>query len=410
MVPKQEKKIRREENPEQESKQESEQEQPQLLVVDDDHDILRIVQFFLSKQKFKVHTANNGEEALAVLEVNPDIELILSDVMMPKLNGLELLKKVRSNEKYSEIPMILISAEGETSQKVIGLNMGADDFITKPFNFDELMARVRNHLRLRRLQRDLLHANELLQHRNQLLVDDLETAKDMQMALMPDSFPENTEYSMGAQYIPVDKVGGDFFDVVEMEEGKKVGVLIVDVCGHGVGAAFITAITKITFRNACYAQTDPAAVLEQMNRELFLNLKGGYITAFYAVYDVASKMLAYASGGHPPLLVHRRSRDEIIKLEPQATFLGIFNPVEFSADEFQLLTGDRIFFYTDGLFESHNGADDQFGMDRVTKLVRENPESEIQPLLDLLLRNLREFVGECEVDDDITLVGMDILS
>ncbi|MCZ6627869.1 MAG: fused response regulator/phosphatase [SAR324 cluster bacterium] len=406
MVPGQENKIRREENPE----QESEQEQPHLLVVDDDNDILRIVQFFLSKQKFKVHTANNGEEALAVLEVHPDIDLILSDVMMPKLNGLELLKKVRSNKRYSEIPMILISAEGETSQKVTGLNMGADDFITKPFNFDELMARVRNHLRLRRLQKDLLHANEQLQYRNQMLIDDLETAKDMQMALMPDSFPENTEYSIGAQYIPVDKVGGDFFDVVVLEEGKKVGVLIVDVCGHGVGAAFITAITKITFRNACYAQTDPAAVLGRMNRELFLNLKGGYITAFYAVYDVTSKMLTYASGGHPPLLVHRRSHGDIIKLEPQATFLGIFNPVEFSADEFQLLPGDRIFFYTDGLFESHNGAEDQFGMERVAKLIRENPESEIQPLLDLLLRNLREFVGECEVDDDITLVGMDILS
>ena len=393
------------------SEEEFDDYQPKLLVVDDDPDILRIVQFFLSKQKFFVHAAVDGVEALGVLEENPDIELILSDVMMPNLSGLELLQKVRENEKFSDIPVILISAEGETSQKVVGLNMGADDFITKPFNFDELMARVRNHLRLRRLQRDLMHANDLLKKQYQMLLDDLETAKSVQIALMPDYFPENPQYRLGAQYLPVDRVGGDFFDVVILDGGAKLGVLIVDVCGHGVAAALITAMTKITFRNACYSYTDPAAVLQQMNRALNANLKDGFITAFYAVYDISSKTLAYASGGHPPLLVLRRSNSEIIKLEPQATFLGAFNRVEFVTDNFQIESGDRVIFYTDGLFESHNGSEEQFGMERVMDLIRQNPGTEIQPMLDLLLRRLREFLGDdVDLDDDITLVGLDILS
>jgi serine phosphatase RsbU (regulator of sigma subunit) len=382
---------------------------PELLVVDDDPDILRIVQFFLSKQKYNVHVAADGQEALEVLAQHPQIELILSDVMMPRISGLDLLKEIRKHPDFSEIPVILISAEGETSQKVVGLNLGADDFITKPFNFDELMARVRNHLRLRRLQRDLLHANDLLKQQYEMLVADLETAKGVQLALMPDEFPQNPDYRLGSQYLPVDRLGGDLFDIVTLDNGNKLGVLIVDVCGHGVAAAFITAMTKITFRNACFDSVDPAAVLSQMNRELNLNLKQGYVTVFYGVYDIPSKTLAYASGGHPPLLVHRRCDNELIKLEAQATFLGIFESVRFASDTLEIKQGDRIIFYTDGLFESSNEQEDQFGMERVTQLIESNAKLEIQPLLDELLRQLRQYVGSAALEDDVTMVGLEIL-
>ncbi|HUJ75350.1 MAG TPA: response regulator, partial [bacterium] len=136
-------------------------EEAHVLVVDDDPDILRVVRFYLAKHHYHIETAENGREALEVLARNPDIELVLSDVMMPEMSGLELLRNIRSNALLADIPVILISAEGETSRKVAGLNLGADDFITKPFNFDELTARVRNHLRLRRLQREVLVANNL---------------------------------------------------------------------------------------------------------------------------------------------------------------------------------------------------------------------------------------------------------
>lgn len=383
---------------------------PELLVVDDDPDILRIVQFFLTKQNFHVHSASNGEEALQTLQDNPQIELVLSDVMMPKIDGLELLRRLRSMEQFADIPVILISAEGETSQKVMGLNLGADDFITKPFNFDELMARVKNHLRLRRLQKDLVAANDLLKQQYEILVADMDAAKSVQMALMPDGFPENSRYRLGSQYLPVERVGGDFFDVVPLADGSKLGILIVDVCGHGVAAAFITAMTKITFRNACYSSMDPAVVLNQMNAELNSNLKEGFITAFYAVFDVPSKTFTYASGGHPPLLVHRRSSNEIIKLDAQTTFLGIFEQVQFTSNEIVIEAGDRVIFYTDGLVESHNSDMEQFGMERVMRLVTDNPDADIQPMLDLLLQGLMKFVDGGDPDDDITLVGLEVLS
>ncbi len=383
---------------------------PSLLVVDDDPDILRIVKFFLAKQNYEVYAATNGEEALTLLDQHQEIELILSDVMMPKINGLDLLKLIRQDPRFAEIPLILISAEGETSQKVAGLNLGADDFITKPFNFDELMARVRNHLRLRRLQKELVLANDLLKRQNELLLEDLETAKGVQMALMPDHFPKSKEYCLASRYLPVERLGGDLFDVVSLEGGNKIGIIILDVVGHGVAAALITAMTKITFRNACFNSMDPGEVLNQMNHELYLNLKSGYVTAFYAVYDISSKTLTYASGGHPPLLVHRPSEDKIIELQPQATFLGFFEKVDFHSDAASLQTGDRIIFYTDGLFESQNEQGDPYGMDRVFDMIKKNNGMEIHPFLNALLDDLHNFMASQSLDDDITIVGWDILA
>lgn len=384
--------------------------QQALLVVDDDPDILRIVKFFLAKQNYQVFAAQDGLEALSILEQHPEIELILSDVMMPKMNGLDLLKHIRNDPQYTDLPIILISAEGETSQKVAGLNLGADDFITKPFNFDELMARVRNHLRLRRLQKDLVVANDLLKKQNDVLIEDLETAKGVQMALMPDHFPESKEYRIAARYEPVDRLGGDLFDVVVLEGGKQLGVIVLDVVGHGVAAALVTAMTKIAFRNACFGGSNPGEVLEQMNHELHQNLKSGYVTAFYGIYDLASKIFSYASGGHPPLLVHRKSEDKIIELHAQATFLGFFDKVEFQVDSCKMNKDDRIIFYTDGLFESQNDEGDQYGIPRVSNMIKENGDLDIQPLVVGMLQDLHQFMGSNNLDDDITIVGMDILT
>ena len=384
-------------------------QEPTVLIVDDDPDILRIVQFYLKKQKYLTYTATNGEEALAALYEHPSIDLVLSDVMMPRMNGLELLQAIRADGRFADISVVLISAEGQTAKKVAGLEMGADDYITKPFNFDELMARVRNHIRLRRLQREVLQKNQLLKQQNDQFLSDLEAARSVQMALMPHAFPENDVFRLGARYIPLDRVGGDFFDVVVLDEGRKIGLFIADVCGHGVAASFITAMTKISFRNVCFTSQHPGKILEQMNQELYSYMQNGFVTVFYGVLDVPSLSFQYSSGGHPPLLVYRESATQIIELQPQATFLGFFESVVFPTDRFQFEKGDRLLLYTDGLYEGQNGDKMQFGMERVCQLVREHTKLSIQELINLLIFNLFDFIGDASLDDDITLLGMDIL-
>jgi phosphoserine phosphatase RsbU/P len=383
--------------------------QASLLVVDDDPDILRVVRFYLSKHRYHIETADNGQQALALLKRNPTIELILSDVMMPEMNGLELLKSIRADPELSDIPVILISAEGETSKKVAGLNLGADDFITKPFNFDELTARVRNHLRLRKLQREVLVANELLRQQNIRFQEDMEAARTVQMAMLPAEFPISTSFRLGYRYLPMERVGGDFFDVVLLGQGSQLGVLVADVCGHGIAAALITAMTKITFRSSCYNTVNPAVVLEAMNRALIPNIKNGYVTAYYGVIDVKNHEFTYASGGHPPLLVHRRAQDQIMMLQPQSTFLGTFEGVRFQSDVLPLQVGDRILFYTDGLYESRTESNQYYGHDRFVQVVQRNGALGIQPLLDKVVEDWMAFMGGVTPGDDITLVGLDVL-
>ena len=388
---------------------------PILLVVDDDPDILRVVRFYLTKQDYHVHTASSGNEALELLAKEEEIELVLSDVMMPEMNGLDLLKHIRSDPKHKGTPVILISAEGETSKKVTGLNLGADDFITKPFNFDELMARVKNHIRLRRLQKEVLYANKmvmqtnrLLQENNDKLVEDLEAARGVQMALMPDRFPDHPAFKVGSRYLPAERLGGDLFDVVMLDEGRKLGILVVDVCGHGVTAAFITAMTKISFQNASRASLDPGEVMAILNKELAANLNNGYVTAFYAVYDLKTRVLSYSSGGHPPLLVYRPGSKAPIELPAQSTFLGFFDPMEYTTSTFNLQKGDRVFFYTDGLYESQNTEREQYGMDRFRAIIQDKMGEEIQQVLNLIFEDVVAFTNNMLFDDDITLVGLHI--
>lgn len=169
-------------------------------------------------------------------------------------------------------------------------------------------------------------------------------------------------------------------------------------------------MTKISFRGACAGNADPGTVLAAMNRQLVPNIKQGYVTAFYAVLDAAAGMLRYASGGHPPILVHHRGEDRIEELEAQATFLGSFDGIRFTSDSIALRPGDRVVLYTDGLYETlveHGGK--PYGMARVLELLRELKDRPIQGVLDGIVDDLVGALGSRAPADDITLVGVDFI-
>ena len=145
-----------------------------------------------------------------------------------------------------------------------------------------------------------------------------------------------------------------------------------------------------------------------MNEELFGNIKSGFVTVFYGVLDLEQETFHYASGGHPPLLLHRYKDDSIEELKAQSTFLGSFNGLEFTSDVTHVSKGDRILFYTDGIFESQNMEGEQFGLERVNALLRSHKNEPMQTLLDTLINTLVDFIDGMEFDDDITVVGIDI--
>ena len=133
------------------------------------------------------------------------------------------------------------------------------------------------------------------------------------------------------------------------------------------------------------------------------------MTVFYGVLDVPSMSMQYASGGHPPLLISRQGEDHVIELQPQATFLGAFDQAEFVSTPFEFQNRDRLLFYTDGIYEGQNEAGNQFGSTRIAELMMENSDQSVQELIELLVINLFEFIGNATLDDDITLLGLEIL-
>lgn len=139
-------------------------EKKHILIVDDDHEIVRAIAILLEKEGYSALCAYDGLEAVDVA-MNNDVQLILIDVMMPKLNGLSAVMKIREKRN---IPIIVLSAKSEDTDKILGLGMGADDYVTKPFNPMELVARVRSQLRRYLSLGDInahTHANEILDGR-----------------------------------------------------------------------------------------------------------------------------------------------------------------------------------------------------------------------------------------------------
>lgn len=387
---------------------------PQVLVVDDDPVTLGLIAFYLNRHGCSTHTASSGRKALALLEQHPETELLLCDLFMPQMDGMELLRTLRAQQQEVELPVIFLSAAEDPGHKVRGLDLGAVDFITKPFVYEELLARVRNQIRLHRLQKKLLHAEEnlraanaVLQDRNTVLANDLDAARLMQRSLIPAVLPRTKQIRMAARYCPADRLSGDFYDIVSTTDRTQLGILIADVCGHGVSAALVTGITKASFQNAWAQSHDPARVLNLMNTALCRTLQSGFVTVFLVHIDLQQGLLRYAGGGHPPMFLQRKTPPQVQRIESTGTFLGSFEGVSFPRRRIHLHPGDRLFLVTDGLHEAHHGAE-CYGLQRICEYLAARPRLSLPRTLDGLLRSVRSFVKGACFDDDITLLAIEL--
>ena len=304
---------------------------PRVLVAEDDADVCKVLSFCLERNACKVHTTRNGAQALHALKTQPLFDLLITDVTMPKMGGVGLLKTLRADPHLTHLPVIFLSAEKSVVEKTHWLEMGVDDYITKPFNFDELIARANSQIRLGRLQKQLLAANQHLQQANQqltrknaLLAEDMEVARRIQHAALPVKLPQNNTVWVEARYQPAKRLGGDFYDVSAVDNGNKLVFLVADVCGHGVGAAMFTSVTKLAFQSACAVRSNPGWVLENMNQTLRRSMEENYVTVLYGCLDQKTKVLQYAGGGHPPLLLQRKGKAWVHTLCSTNTFLGRF--------------------------------------------------------------------------------------
>ena len=374
---------------------------PKILVVDDEPDLedllLRRMRREVRDGRYEFVFARDGNEALERLREDRGIELVLSDINMPGMDGLTLLDQIPRVDP--NVRAIVVSAYDDMRNIRTAMNRGAFDFVTKPIDFRDLKLTI---------DKTLSHLNdvrEALETRDRLvaLESELDVAGRIQQSIMPTMYWNIPGCQVFGSLSPAREVGGDFFDVVRLE-GGRVGLAIGDVSGKGVPAAMFMMSSRSLVQGL--ASRAPAEVLTVVNRLLEEDNEAGmFVTLFYAVLDPATGGLRYANGGHrPPLVVHPDGSSTFLP-GTGGLALGAAPRFAYAADEATLTPGDLAVLYTDGVTEARNAADEKFGYARLQAVFAEGRPDDAREVSEAILDAVRAFsAGAPQIDDIACLV------
>ena len=377
-----------------------------ILVVDDTAANLQVLAGMLKDRGYKVRPVPSGKLALLAAKAHaPD--LILLDINMPEMNGYEVCEHLKADDTLKGIPVIFISALTEQLDKVKAFATGGVDYITKPFQMEELHARVETHLKLRRLQVDLEEYSRHLELARERLKLDLELAREVQRGFLPQQMPEVRDYEFFAHYEPSYEVGGDYYDFIPLP-GRRVAVLLGDVAGKGVVAALFMAKLSANAKFCMLTETNPATAITKLNS--LMNQSGSadrFVTLVAAVLDPESHLVTLVNAGHPsPLIYHRSTRtlEEAISNDVAGLPLGVLDGFEYASCQVVLEPGDSILTFTDGVTE----AMDVRGLQLETKGVvaaLQGTDYTARTLGEQVVRVVKQFASGRSQSDDIAIVG-----
>jgi phosphoserine phosphatase RsbU/P len=388
-----------------------------VFIVDDNKVNRKLLALILRKEGYALLEAEDGEEALEIaFREIPD--LILLDIMMPKKDGYEVCTTLKGDRRTAHIPIIFLSAKSETEDKIKGLDLGAADYVTKPFVREEVIARVRAQLKISRLNRELLAANAELINKQEKLDEDLKAAAGIQRSLLPKRIPHMCPLNVAWQFMPCERIGGDIFNVVRLDE-KHWGIYVLDVSGHGVPSALV-AVSVSQMLHAehdrmlkqkiddppYYEIVSPSRVLENLDREYPIDRFDKYFTMSYVVIDTASNRITYSNAAHPPpVLMHKDGGLEF--LTEGGTIIGLGGMLPFEEGRTEMRQGDRLFLYTDGILEYQNGDGELFGQNRLYGQISTLKHRSIEDHTNAIINGIMDFGDHVPPQDDVTLLGIE---
>ena len=368
-----------------------------ILLVDDNPTNLQVLFQTLEGIGCKLLIAKDGEMALSIAgKALPD--LILLDIMMPGIDGYEVCRRLKNSQATSDIPVIFLSALGDTEDKVKGFQLGAVDYITKPFQPDEVIARVNTHLTIHRLNREVENQKDQLEH-------ELKVVSEVQRKLLPKQLPSIDEFNLGVHYVTSRYAGGDYYDIIQLPDNCW-GFLIADAEGHSAPAAVLMAMTCALFRAYPGSAADPAEVLRYLNEHLCKVADPSFMTALYAFYDARARTMRIVRAGHPLPMVFRDAEKKAIELNCPGVYpLGI-EPydIEIPVTETRLEPGDRFLVYTDGLTERFNPEGMSYGEARLLEQLATDRTNDPQGVIEVIMADVERFAGERPADDDQALL------
>lgn len=309
-----------------------------ILIIDDEPVNVRILENYFEKEGFSTIMALSGDEGISLAK-SKQPALILLDIMMPGKSGFETCREIVCDPDISDIPVIFLSAMDDVGSKVKGLSMGSVDYITKPFEKEEVLARTRLHIKLRQARRALIE-----NQRAKLM--ELREAQQAILTL-PDDIPDA---NFSVSYTPLHETGGDFYDVVKIGKGI-FGYFIADVSGHDIRASFLTSALKALIIQNSGPHFTHFETMYMINSVMRLILKDGqHLTACYAYLNRLRSKLIVINAGHPPVIYISRNGD-VECLQANGDILGAFDSVLLGCMEKDVSKGDRFFLYTDGMIE-----------------------------------------------------------
>ena len=374
------------------------QQQKLILIVDDTPTNIGVISGAL-RDSYKTKVATNGAKALAIAAEEEKPDLILLDVMMPELDGYEVCRRLKADPATSEIPVIFLTGQTRAEDETHGFDLGAVDYVHKPFSPAVVKARVRSHILLREARAQL--AKRLLD-----INAEFEMARQIQLAILPHALPNLEGLDIAARYLPMTSIAGDFYDFIVIDQ-THLGVLIADVSGHGLPSALIASMLQVALTAQVANASEPAKVLSGLNQALCGKFTSNFVTAAYVYLDLKNNFMRYAGAGHPPLLLSRASSGKADRVLENGLVLGMFPEATYQALELPVEPGDRILLCTDGIPEAANRAQEQYGTERILRFMENNTSLGADQFSDAFLSELSlwsEQSPEQGQQDDITLL------
>jgi sigma-B regulation protein RsbU (phosphoserine phosphatase) len=360
-----------------------------VLVCDDQADVVEAMRFLLKGAGHQFDSADSPASLLEKVESRGPYDAILMDMNYARdttsgAEGLDLINRLRT--RHAHTPVIVMTAWSSVDLAVEALQRGASDFIQKPWDNAKVLALLAKHV----------DQNRTRQH------SEIEIARNVQQRL----FPSRGNGVSGVEYdglcVPAREIGGDYYDFLHLP-GGQFGFVLADVSGKGIPAALLMANLQASFRSQTSASLDE--ILTNVNRLFYRSTPPEqYASAFLGVYNPSTKRLQYANCGHPAGLLSRAS-GPVERLETTATVLGILEDFATEPAEVTLAPGDTVVLYSDGITEAGIEAGDEFGIERVAGLVRQNQGRPLTDLVNLVARAAEDFAGGLH-GDDMTLVGV----
>jgi sigma-B regulation protein RsbU (phosphoserine phosphatase) len=384
-----------------------------VLIVDDTPQNIHVLMETL-KDSYKIVAATSGAKALQLATREPLPDLILLDVMMPEMSGYEVCEQLKKDPLTEKIPVIFVTALHEAGDEERGLELGALDFITKPFHPALVKARVRNQLELKR-HRD--HLEEEVQRRTQELLasnlarqkleNELDVARGLQRSMLANerfALPGG-DGALAALLRPARAVGGDLYDY-SLLDGNKLLLVLGDVSDKGVAAALFMVRALTLLRSFAPKVPDPGNLLSLVNVALCRdNDTFMFVTLACCIIDLETMQWSFASGGHEPPLVLGQGDPYFLELEAGPA-LGLLDDAVFPVHRGQLAPGSTLLLYTDGVTEAEDSSQDCYGTERLLRAAEKLKSASPGDLVEGISADVVEFVGCYEQSDDLTMLAL----